>query len=302
MDETETKVLPYEYSLPPYRSTQEVDRGTYGVVYNWARSKDDPVPRIIKCIPIVECVTSRIEFDREVAITLLAEKRKFGPRGIQYGMRDNGQKGFIIAEKGVPLKTLHRDTVAALWPRAKKAILEMHMTGVFHQDLQLISNFILYDKEDIRIIDYGFAYDCGEDIKGTVAAAFDYVTACLAFSDLIANYTPDRLLLYRQMIDECPPTYRAAVDFVLKHVIVVTNTVAYYGSIASCIEFVDRLMKELPVLRDPPEGLEKWINDRLIVRLRFDEHIDLYQEWRAAKGLKRSLSGLAGTKAAKIQE
>lgn len=206
-------------------------------------------------------------FDRVVEITLQAESKHYGPMGVRYG-KDEGEKyGFITVHAGLRLSYI-RDP-RRYWEDALKVMQLMHKDGIFHQHT-FIGNFIDYGKHGLRILDYNYAIQCGRDITGTVAAAYDIVNAAMQFAGIhlaegvvFDRNTNERLdSLLSQVNNE-------NIDFVKRTVLQIRQHpnkqfILHATGVNELMTFVDRLFKQIPTIK-PKMDFKTFAYARLVV-------------------------------------
>lgn len=151
------------------------EQGQFGEVF--ALGKD----RVLKIVKFHKI--GRNAFFDEVRLTIRAEEQGYGPSDVKYGEGDT--YGFITMKRGTSLSELliaaQMGQIETMFPKILAVLSLMHKHGVFHQDTNA-GNFII-DKT-FRVIDYGSAIQCGRDITGTVAAAYDIIKAAMQIIEI----------------------------------------------------------------------------------------------------------------------
>lgn len=292
----EEKELSCEASLD--RGDALGEQGLYSQVF-LSGKESESVLKIVK----LENKTARKDFFNEVDLTVRACKNEYGPMEVRHGECKKEKYGFVIMKRGIPLKKWRSSEIQAdtMCRRILKSLSLMHKDGVFHQDTH-IGNFIYYpDIGEVRIIDYGFAIQCGQDLTGTVAAAYDIAKAILQLIGLetktggesMTTKQYSRLVRY---LDEYwnQESFEFIWNNVFKFISVkgdVTTTKfkptkiqPYVNKLYSywrngVIAFIHKLFEQVPAVKPSGKDLDWFLNNRLMAALYVEGFIttdDLY--------------------------
>lgn len=269
--EDEKRVLPCE--IAKTKGDKLGDQGLYGQIF---LSGEDDVLKTVK----FDKKSARKDFFNEVALTIRSDQKGYGPIDVKYGECKKEKYGFMIMKRGALLKN-HRqypDRIDFSYHKILKVLSLMHKDGVFHQDTH-IGNFIYYpDLGEYRIIDYGFAIQCGQDLTGTVAAAYDIMKAMLQLVGLnakpgkedISKQQMSRLTKYLDGYWEQP-----SFQFIMETVFRFTNYFSRLDSYgrSGAILFTRKLCEQVPTIKSQ-QDLDWFLNNKLMVTVFVEGFID----------------------------
>lgn len=198
-EEKKTRLLPCKFAKVANRGDILMHRGS-STIYSTGQKHES-------MLKIVNYRLTNQAFLVEAVFTVRAEEHGYGPIDVKYGECTEEKYGFILMKRGAPLKTMldayNTEKEAArqiplLCPYILNTLSKMHKDGIFHQD-PLLENFISYGKLGFRIINYDIAIPCGQDLTGTVAAAYDIMEAVMQLLGIESTSGVEEDVSFKQM-------------------------------------------------------------------------------------------------------
>lgn len=282
--------LPCEASKGDHRGDMLDSQGANSLVFSGDKNS------VLKIIKFDKKGKRRHFFD-EVGLTVRAADQGYGAANVKYGECKEDKYGFMSMNKGVPLAKLldvsavqRLERVEEMCPKLLKAFQLMHEDGIFHQDTHL-GNLIYYaDIREIRIIDYGMAIQCRQNITGTVAAAYDILSTIMQLigidNEIISRKQMSQLI---RLLDK----YWDQDSFVFVRTTVFqfargktnlpktklqpsTRTVIRFPDDGT-ISFIRKLFEQIPAIKPEPSELTHFLEHTLMISMyRFFTIKDIY--------------------------
>jgi serine/threonine protein kinase len=166
--------------FPGYKLTTKLGQGGFGTVYAAVKdgssgtlSSDEEI-LAIKLIAKSTFVTladlqrafnemnslRNLKHPNVIALVDVVENRDYMGLVMEYAK--DGELQHTVTKKGF----LDEDTARTFFQQIAKAVLYCHMQGITHNDLKL-SNCVLYDKDTVKLVDFGLARFASENSKSS---------------------------------------------------------------------------------------------------------------------------------------